>query len=101
MSGSYNILKDTWIYQDIKREVQEEIQQRYVEDQRRTLLEIARVRFPRIEGLIRQFVEDKNELELLQTLIIQVSTARLEKDARQGISKVAANALKRDTAKIE
>ncbi len=27
MSGSYIILRDTWIYQDIKQEAQKEIQQ--------------------------------------------------------------------------
>jgi hypothetical protein len=86
MSGSYLMLRDTWFYQDIKREAQKEMQRIYVEQQQNMLLEIVQARFPRIESLVRQLIKDRNELELLQTLIIQVGTARLEKDARQSIA---------------
>jgi hypothetical protein len=87
MSGSYILLRDTWIYQDIRQEVQQELQERYVAEQRHMLLEIVRARFPRVEGLLQQFIEGRNEPELLQALIILVGTARLEKDVRQGISR--------------
>jgi hypothetical protein len=87
MSGSYTLLRDTWIYQDIRQEVQQELQVRYTEEQRHILLAIVRVRFPRIEGLLQQLIEERNEPELLQALIILVGTARLEKDVRQGISR--------------
>ena len=90
MSGSYLMLRDTWVYQDLKQEAQKEIQQSYVEQQQHMLLAIVQARFPRIENLIRQLIKDTNELELLQTLIVQVGTARLEKDARQSISQIAA-----------
>jgi len=90
MSGSYLMLRDTWIYQDLKQEAQKEIQQNYMEQQQRMLLAIVQARFPRVEGLIKQLIKDTNELELLQALIIQVGTARLEKDARQSISQMAA-----------
>ena len=90
MSGSYLMLRDTWVYQDLKQEAQKEIQQSYVEQQQHMLLAIVQARFPRIESLIRQLIKDTNELELLQALIIQVGTARLEKEARQSISQIAA-----------
>lgn len=87
MSGSYTLLRDTWIYQDIRQEVQQELQVRYTEEQRHVLLAIVRARFPRIEGLLQQLLKERNEPELLQALIILVGTARLEKDVRQGISR--------------
>jgi hypothetical protein len=90
MSGSYLMLRDTWIYQDLKQEAQKEIQQNYVKQQQHILFTIVQARFPRIETLIRQLTKDTNELELLQTLIIEVGTARLEKDARQNITRIAA-----------
>jgi hypothetical protein len=90
MSGSYLMLRDTWVYQDLKQEAQKEMQQIYVEQQQNMLLAIVQARFPRIEGLVRQLIKDRNELELLQTLIIQVGTARLEKDARQSIAQLVA-----------
>ena len=89
MLGSYLMLRDTWIYHDIKREAQKEIQVTYVEQQQNMLLTIVRARFPRIETLVRQLIKDTNELELLQTLIIEVGTAKLEKDARQSIARIA------------
>ncbi len=90
MSGSYLMLRDTWIYQDLKQEAQKEIQQKYVKQQQHILFAIVQARFPRIETLIGQLIKDTNELELLQTLIIEMGTARLEKDARQSIARVAA-----------
>ena len=80
------MLRDTWIYQDIQQEVQKELQQLYVEEQRYILLAIVQARFPRIEALVQQLIVNKNERELLQKLIIQIGSARLEKDARQSIS---------------
>lgn len=88
MSGSYDMLRNTWIYQDIKQEVQKELQLHYAEEQRHILLEIVRARFPRVEVLIQQLIEGRNEPALLQTLIIQVGIARLEKDARQNIASI-------------
>lgn len=90
MSGSYLMLRDTWIYQDLKQEAQKEIQQNYVKQQHHILFAIVKARFPRIETLIGQLIKDTNELELLQTLIIEIGTARLEKDARQSIARIAA-----------
>ncbi len=89
MSSSYNMLRNTWIYQDIKQEAQKELQMRYAEEQRHILFEIVQARFPRVEALVQQLIEDRNEPELLRKLIIQIGTARLEKDVRQSISKIA------------
>jgi hypothetical protein len=83
------MLRDTWVYEDIKQEAQKELQRAYAEEQRHILLTIVQTRFPRIEALVQQLIANKNELELLQKLIIQIGSARLEKDARQSICKVA------------
>lgn len=89
MSGSYLMLRDTWIYQDLKQEIQKDLETRYIEEQRHILLAIVQTRFPRIETLVEQLIADKGELELLQKLIIQIGSARLEKDARHNISSIA------------
>lgn len=89
MSGSYLMLRDTWIYQDLKQEIQKDLEKHYIEEQRHILLAIVQARFPRIEILVEQLIADKGELELLQKLIIQIGSARLEKDARHNISNIA------------
>ena len=88
MSGSYEILKDTWIYDNIKQEVQEEIQQQQLIEQRRILLEIIHARFPRIEALAKQVVEGITKAEVLRELTVRVGIARTEKEARQSINNI-------------
>jgi len=82
----YDVLRETWIYQEIKQQVQEEEQQHYLEEQRQTLLKIAQTRFPRIESLAKKVAENVTEPSLLRDLIVKISTARIEKEARQGLS---------------
>jgi ribosomal protein S4 len=86
MVNSYDIIKNTWIYEDIKHEVVEELQQRHLDAQRHTLLAIVQARFPRIEALARQTVQHITELERLQALVVRVGMARTEREARQGLS---------------
>jgi hypothetical protein len=82
----YDILRDTWIYREIQEQVQKEIQQRYIGEQRDLLLEIVQARFPRLITQVQQAAEQAGESLSLRRLIIIVSTARTEKEARQWLS---------------
>ncbi len=79
----YDLLRDTWIYQEIRQQVQAEEQQHRLLEQRLTLLEIVQARFPRIKSLVKQIAEQQNEPAQLRNLIIKVSTAPTERRARQ------------------
>ena len=82
----YDILRDTWIYREIQEQVQKETQQRYMGEQRDLLLEIVQARFPRLIAQVQQAAEQAGESLALRRLIIIVSTARTEKEARQWLS---------------
>jgi hypothetical protein len=86
MVNSYEIIKNTWIYDDIKHEVIEELQQQHLDAQRHTLLAIVQARFPRIEALAQQAVQRITEPDQLQALVIKVAMARTEREARRGLS---------------
>ncbi len=81
----YDLLRHTWIYQEIRQQVQTEEQQHYLLEQRLILLEIVQVRFPRIKPLVKQIAEQQHEPALLRSLIVKVSIAATEKQARQGL----------------
>ena len=79
----YDILRDTWIYQEIRQQVQTEEQQQYLLAQRLMLLDIVQARFPRIEPHVKRIVEQVSEPTQLRSLIVKVSIASTEKRARQ------------------
>jgi hypothetical protein len=74
----YDVLKDTWIYQEIRQEVQAEVQQQQIIEQRQMVLEIVRARFPRIESLAQKVVEHAYDGAVLRCLVVKVGTARTE-----------------------
>jgi hypothetical protein len=82
----YDILRETWIYQEIKQEVISEERQHFLQTQRELLLEIVEARFPRLLSLATGVVPSITEIGALHSLILCISTARLEKDARQSLS---------------
>ncbi len=81
----YDMLRDTWIYQEIRLQVQAEEQLHHLLEQRLILLEIVQARFPRIKPLVKQVAEDLNESIQLRSLILKISTAPTEKQARQAL----------------
>jgi hypothetical protein len=81
----YDLLRDTWIYQEIRQQVQAEEQQHHLLEQRLILLEIVQARFPRIKPLVKQIAEQQHEPAQLHSLIVKVSTAATEKQARQDL----------------
>ena len=85
-TSKYDILRETWIYQEIKQEVVSEEHQHFLQAQRELLLEIVEARFPRLLSLATTIVPSITEASALHSLILCISTARLEKEARQGLS---------------
>lgn len=81
----YDLLRDTWIYQEIRQQVQAEEQQHRLLEQRLILLDIVQARFPRIKSLVKQIAEQQNEPAQLRNLIVKVSTAVTEKQARRDV----------------
>ena len=85
---NYDVLRNTWIYQEIKQEVQSEVHQQHITELRQTLLEIIEARFPRLETLAKRVVEHITEPARVQALLVKVGTARIEQEARQGLSEI-------------
>jgi hypothetical protein len=81
----YDLLRDTWIYQEIRQQVQAEEHQHHLLEQRLIMLEIVQARFPRLKPLVKQIAEQPNEPAQLRSLIVKVSTASTEKQARQDL----------------
>ena len=84
----YAVLKDTWIYQEIKQEIQIEEREERIQEQRQVLQEIVQARFPRLTPLAEQVSARLADLETLRNLIVKVGTAKVEKEARQSFSEV-------------
>jgi hypothetical protein len=82
----YDILRDTWIYQEIKQEVLAETQQHFLQAQRQLLLDIVEARFPRLLMLATNIVPSITEINTLHSLVINISKVRLEKEARQSLN---------------
>ena len=82
----YDILRETWIYQEIKQEVASEEREQFLEAQRQLLIGIVEARFPRLVLLARSVAPSITEVSALHLLILCISKARLEKEARQSLT---------------
>lgn len=82
----YDILRETWIYQEIKQEVESEEREHFLEAQRQLLIEIVDARFPRLVLLTKSIAPSITEVSALHSLILCISKARLEKEARQSLT---------------
>jgi len=78
----YDILKDTWIYAEIKQQVQEEEHSEQVQEYRQMLQAIVQARFPRLESLAKEVCGALTSPVVLRDLIVKVSTAKGEKMVR-------------------
>ena len=85
-TSKYDILRETWIYQEIKQEVVSEEHEHFLQTQRQLLVEIVEARFPRLLALATSIVPSITEISALHSLILCISKARLEKEARQSLS---------------
>ncbi len=82
----YDILKDTWIYAEIKQLVQQEELAEQIREYRQMLQVIVQARFPRLESLAKEVGSTIISPEALRDLIVKVSTAKGEKAGRQYLS---------------
>jgi hypothetical protein len=87
----YDVLKETWIYQEIRQEVVEEQRQAYIEEQQQMVCDIIKARFPRVETLGENVVKKVRDVVILRDLLVQISSSKTEKEARQYLSKFAAH----------
>ena len=97
----HNALRDAWAYQEIMQEGLEEglekgLQQgleqglekglqQGLQEQRLTLIEIVKQRFPRLERLAQQKVDAITDSAAMRHLMVMVSVAQTEKQARQAL----------------
>ncbi|GCF11369.1 hypothetical protein KDI_49330 [Dictyobacter arantiisoli] len=84
-TNNYEILRNTWIYQEIQQLIQTEIQQQQRDEHCQILLSIVQARFPRILAQARPRIIQIQDQASLRTLIVQIGSARTEKEARQQI----------------
>jgi hypothetical protein len=82
----YDILKETWIYAEIKQQVQEEEYAAHVQEYRYMLQTIVQARFPRLELLAKEVINHVTNPVVLRDLIVKVSTAKIEKAVRQSLN---------------
>jgi hypothetical protein len=80
---NYNELKETWIYQDIKQQILEEVHLQQLADLRQTLFEIVEARFPRMLPLARKVAQAVDTPEEVRKLLVVVGGARTERDAQK------------------
>ncbi|HLZ60239.1 MAG TPA: hypothetical protein VKR06_25085 [Ktedonosporobacter sp.] len=83
MSSIDQLLQNTWIYQELKQRIEEEIKQQHLSDLREVLQQIVQVRFPHLWSLTKETVDSISDQQELHQLIIQVSGAPNEKVARK------------------
>ncbi|HLZ55646.1 MAG TPA: hypothetical protein VKR06_01760 [Ktedonosporobacter sp.] len=81
--STYELLKNTWIYQEIKQQIDEETEQQHLAELRQMLLEIVQARFSRIAPLTKRIIANIDDHQELRALIIKISIARGEKEARE------------------
>ncbi len=82
-TNNYDLLRNTWIYQEIKQQVQAEEQQRSIIEHRQALLAIVQARFPRLTSLAAEVSFCLTDLDSLRDLLIKIGAARREKEVRQ------------------
>lgn len=80
MASKYDDLHDTWIYQEIKAQVQADLQAQQRHELRYILLKIFEARFPRLIILAHSL--EQLQSEQIQQLIIHIGSAQREREAK-------------------
>jgi len=70
-----DIMKDSWVYQEIVQESEERGLAKGLQAQRRVIVNIVRNRFPELEELASQHVAYMNDLDALSLLTVSVASA--------------------------
>jgi hypothetical protein len=76
-----DVIRSSWGYKKIKREGLEE----GLQEQRLTLLEVVRGRFPALEPVAKKTAKAINEPAILRHIIVQLSMAQSEEMAKQAL----------------
>ena len=92
-TGRFNmlrdVLRDTWAYQEIMQEGREEERQQRLKDQRQILMTIIQTHFPNITDLAQKRADAIKDPETLQSLVLKMSAAQTEDQAKQALLEVA------------
>jgi predicted transposase YdaD len=86
-----DILKESWVYQEIGQEFleqgiekgREEERQREVQRQSQMLMSFVQTHFPEITALVKQQTEKIKDPEVLQSVILKLIAAQRLDEARQ------------------
>jgi predicted transposase YdaD len=78
-----DVLKDSWVYQELIEEGRQEARQQELRRLRQILVDIVLGRFPKIEPQAQKYIEMIDDLALLQSLIVHVSLAQSAQEVMQ------------------
>ncbi|HTI14457.1 MAG TPA: hypothetical protein VL461_07810 [Dictyobacter sp.] len=84
----YDILRGTWIYQEIKQQVEDDIKSTQYREYQQLLREIVAERFPRLLSLVEQILDRPDVTQQLRDCLLQVGKARTEKEIRHYLIKM-------------
>jgi len=87
-----DILRETWVFQEIMQEGEEKGLKKGLEELRRTLLDVVQARFPELSFLARGQIAFVEDLEVLRSLIVKMSTAQSMEEAQQHLLEVGREA---------
>ncbi|MBO0796794.1 MAG: hypothetical protein J2P36_38425, partial [Ktedonobacteraceae bacterium] len=76
MQNNYDVLKDTWIYQEIKQQIMEEMHEQCLSELRQAIFEIVEARFPRLLPLARKVAIPLRDSAEVRTLLVVVGSAK-------------------------
>ncbi len=89
-----DILRETWVSQELIQEGEEKGLKQELQRQRQTILDIVQARYPELLFLAKgqaAFIEDP---EILRGLIVKMSTAQTVEEAKQHLLEVGKDATK-------
>lgn len=87
-----DILRETWVFQEIMQEGEEKGLKKGLDELRQTLLDVVQARFPELVFLARGQVAFIENPEVLRALIVKVSTAHTVEEAQQHLLEVGKEA---------
>jgi len=87
-----DILRETWVFQEIMQEGEEKGLKKGLEELRRTLLDVVQARFPELSFLARGQIAFVEDLEVLRSLIVKMSTAQSMEEAQHHLLEVGRGA---------
>jgi type II secretory pathway component PulM len=78
-----DILRESWVYQEIAEQSREEERQQELQRQRQAIIGFVQRLFPEITALAEQQTAKITDPEMLQTVILKLLDAQVLEEARQ------------------